>query len=421
MTIVYSILSNKQFRKKNPINISVPSLVFFANSYSNAIGVNGMIGYVVFDDKNNNILEVRCDNQKVKSKLIRMALEKAEYFTLPGPFIDTIRSDVPFYERSGFVVMEELESGKLKMSFSPLLRSIKRFCRNPSYHRWRVLSPEIKKQLVTFSEYCIKSYKGKTIMADSILKYSKIPTGNVFKVFERSVAEKEGVFDDKLYFPKDDKDVVSYNKIDDKTVFGWLNGYTEAVFESYLNKRAFLGLSITGYNEYIKKLKVYVINCSRELFYDKIRSNYNFVTMRLLKMMIKACLIVSVKLIWQMDLISYEHTLIEFLSEFNVEGVKKKDGECYWERYSLYSEKETVENKNIIKKMMMDLLITTNYHGCHEVRRRLNDAKNPGENKRDDIADTIDTIDITDTIAITDDIYIYNRERRRLQRERDMK
>jgi len=251
-------------------------------------------------------------------------------------------------------VLEELESGKLKMSFSPLLRSIKRFCRNPSYHRWRVLSPEIKKQLVTFSEYCIHSRKGKTIMAESILKYSKIPTGNVFKVFERSVAEKEGVFDDKLYFPKDDEDVVSYNKYDNKLIFRWLVGYTDSVFENFLDKNTFLGLSQNEQNIDIKKLKVYVINCSREMFYDKIRSNYNFVTMRLLTTMIKACLLVSVKLILQRDLIVDERVILTHLSELNSDSFERS------------------------KNMEMDLLITTNYHGCHEVRRRLNDARNPG-------------------------------------------
>ena len=103
-------------------------------------------------------------------------------------------------------------------------------------------------------------------------------------------------------------------------------------------------------------LKKYILRCALEMLFDKIRYHRNLVDATLLPCMTIACVIVAMKLILQYDAITREKNLIKYTAQFF--------DEC--------------SVKTIIE-MEIDILETTNYQGCHEVRRRLKDAKNPGD------------------------------------------
>lgn len=149
MTIVYNNLSNEQFDEIWGMNVSESSNILWFVA-SDTI-TDKLVCYTGLDLETNIIrdticlcsahsgFEEACDNKKVKSKLIGMVLE---------------------------------------------LQSIKSFCKTPNHDNWRVLSPEIKNQMVQVSKYCIKFSKGKIVMAKSILKHSRTETSSDSEIIE---------------------------------------------------------------------------------------------------------------------------------------------------------------------------------------------------------------------------------------------
>ena len=377
MTIYYRTLTNEKFMEKwkNTAVLLMEECFGDFSIDSNishiwfvAISDDELIGFTTLDTENtiwNVCVTEKFRKRKIGSKLVIMAIEKADYFNKPGPLLYTdTRKNVSFYESLGFILETvdtrynpKLVSSGYKMYYSPVLRSIKRFTKLPRYHRWRLLPLKIKTQLVKFAKVALQYRRGNRKIQEKIISYSKIPTGNIFKVFDKKVAESEGVFKNELYFPNNGSKATVYNKkYDDIIMKWWSTEVIEDIHRRHIDMEPFINLSKEKKDEEIKKLKDYILRCATELLYDKIRSQYNFIDLGRLKCMSITCVILAAKFILQYDSI-YERGILDYASKV----VSRSD--CSLED---------------IKKMEIDLLTTTNHQGCNEVRRRLNDAINPG-------------------------------------------
>ena len=184
MTIVYKKISTSDFRDIWGMNVSGYSVLWYV-AIDNTDTLAGFIGLnldtynirepicILSTGEKPLPFEETCDDKEVKSKLIEMAVKDAKNSLSIKPFILTSPNNETFYKNNGFSETEKLKSGKIKMTYSPLLQSINTFCKIPSYDNWRVLSGESKTQMVRFSKYCIEHNKGKIAMAKSILKHSR--------------------------------------------------------------------------------------------------------------------------------------------------------------------------------------------------------------------------------------------------------
>ena len=226
------------------------------------------------------------------------------------------------------------------------LSNIEKFKNRPTYNRWKKFPDNIKKDLTETSKKNLINRTGKTVMNELILRYSKISSGSIYKK-NNQVGELE-----ELYFQKSSRIKVFSEKYNDELV-GWMGELITALFKTHLDYGIW-----TGYKQQqidIDKFKKIILRCAKEMLYDKIRVNGNRVDLSLLQSMGVSCVTIAMKLILQYDSI-YNKKLTE-------QAIKFCDGAC------------TLET---VKKMEIDLLVTSDYQGCYKVRIRLNDANEPG-------------------------------------------
>lgn len=276
------------------------------------------------------------------------------------------------------------------------LRNIESFKRNPNYNIWKKFPKNIKEDFVKTADKNILLRKGKTVMNELIIRYSKIPFGSIFKKATElpTITKKNSI-----YFKNSEK-IRTYNEKFNVRLMKWLPRFIKNILNEQLNTniwpieepRKVQQSKVTqkylvnqGFTESIsprtdlrkylrqrwlrykrrkvrksdkKNFKKYIFSCAREMLYDKIRSHQNYVDISLLQCMGIACVVVAMKLILQVDAL-WEKNLTNTASDI-------VDGQC---------------SVDTINEMILDILETTNYQGCYEVRRRLNDAGNPGKDE----------------------------------------
>ena len=197
MVIYYDTLKNENFMKnweaqarilmnecfKDFLIDSVISHIWFV-----AISDDKLIGFTTLDIENtiwNVCVAEKFRKRKIGSKLVRMAIEKADYFNKPGPLLYTDSlENVSFYKSLGFILETfadtqynpNLVSSEYKMYYSPALCSIKRFTERPTYQLWRLLPDKIKTQLVDYAKVTLQHSIGNRNIQEKIIQYSKIPT-----------------------------------------------------------------------------------------------------------------------------------------------------------------------------------------------------------------------------------------------------
>ena len=226
------------------------------------------------------------------------------------------------------------------------LSNIDKFKNHPTYNTWKKFPDNIKKDLIETSKKNLINRTGKTVMNELILRYSKISSGSIYKK-NNQVGELT-----ELYFQQSNRTKDFAKKYNDEIV-GWMGELITALFKTHLDYGIW-----TGYKQQqidIDKFKKIILRCAKEMLYDKIRVNGNRVDLSLLQSMGVSCVTIAMKLILQYDSI-YDKKLTEQAIEFC-------DGACALKT---------------VKKMEIDLLVASDYQGCYEVRRRLNDSKEPG-------------------------------------------
>ena len=200
---------------------------------------------------------------------------------------------------------------------------------------------------------------------------------SIFKIYKKQKGDK--IFKNELYFPRGEKYAITYNKKLNTTLMNLL--YSEkkskknpSWWDKLWNKNLSWGefldklvteetsllnifekdnFDLTDQNQAdILVLKNIIKRCCREILYDKIRSNKNFVDITMLECMGVSALIIACRLIMDFDW-AYD-------SKWNKQGSKFTK----WSSFGYCS-------KSTLYQMEFDMLETTDWRTCYKVQKRL--------------------------------------------------
>jgi len=167
---------------------------------------------------------------------------------------------------------------------------------------------------------------------------------SIFKQYKKN--EKDTIFTDKSnkwYFPRLGKKAVTYTKSMDNILVPWMNEVVdmEDFVANFMDTTGLDGDEIIFLLNAIKR-------CAKEILYDKIRSNKNFINKSRLQCMGITAVIVAMKVILEYDW-SFTENDLKFAKYIT-------DRSC---------------SRQVVKAMEMDMLKTTNWRSCYEVQKRL--------------------------------------------------
>lgn len=178
---------------------------------------------------------------------------------------------------------------------------------------------------------------------------------SIYKVYNRGNINKLDKIDKMLYFPDGSK-IVHYNRFIDRKLFKLLNKIT-SIFE--LNKIDYFDTLSLDMRDYDKLMK-YSIRCSREIIYNIIRKNYNFVSIdRLIYIGISSYML-SLKLLFGYDFTNYFTTRLILKDIFKIK----------------YNFTNYYIIKDIYKIMESNILMKEGHNIAKKVRIRIGDIRN---------------------------------------------
>ncbi len=178
---------------------------------------------------------------------------------------------------------------------------------------------------------------------------------SIFKRYDEAAARAAGIFSNKLYFPTL-SEVRPYKRIYDAHLDEWIDQLLAGEVRRKKRLGVFFGGDVT-LPEDIPMLSAAIKRCYKEILYDKIRANRNFVHEKVLQCMAVAALILAAKVVLQYDAIDDRGIL----------------------RYYAYLTAGACEVGQI-EKMEADMLKTTNWIACYNVQKRTGNI--PGTGKK---------------------------------------
>jgi hypothetical protein len=229
-------------------------------------------------------------------------------------------------------------------------RAVRLFCRDSTLEHWSYLSKSAKLDLLKVSMYCIRVKKGDVNLAQKIREGKFNESSPIFLLlptFKKYKKEKYlNIFNNKLYFPRGINGSRHYTRSMDK---GVVIRIYELLYDKMIIRGAFGNTPLDV--EEIKALLQMVMLCSREIFYDKIRSNKNFVDPSIVQCIVSAAVMIALKVFLEYDWGSYKLDV-----DFSKVMASRTTGTC---------------SAKLIREMEWDILTTTNWRTCYNVQKRL--------------------------------------------------
>ena len=152
-----------------------------------------------------------------------------------------------------------------------------------------------------------------------------------------------------LYFPRGAEIIKFSKKINIE-----LNNYINKIINMIIIK----DIAFVDYNVIDKKDLMIFINyskrCSREILYNLIRTNYNYISKARIKYMILVSFILSIKYFFGYDFMYHNEIYTELLKKLNIQN--------------------KMFYKNICCKIEIDILKNENFSIAKKVRNRINDT-----------------------------------------------
>ena len=171
---------------------------------------------------------------------------------------------------------------------------------------------------------------------------------SIYKRYDEAAARAAGIFSNKLYFPTP-RPPRPYTRAYDTPLDEWI----DKVIAQY---GVFFRRDVT-LPEDIPMLSAAIKRCYKEILYDKIRANRNFVHTKVLRCMAVAALVLAAKVVLQYDAFN-DYDVLRFYAQLSPPRCKVGQ----------------------IEKMEADMLKTTNWIACYNVQKRTGNI--PGTGKK---------------------------------------
>ena len=201
-----------------------------------------------------------------------------------------------------------------------------------------------KSKIIKIQERYRSRHRRRALQMSSTPPTALSPRAGIFKKYEKE--KNLDIFNNKLYFPRGTNGAIHYTRNMDIEVMKWIN--------ELLNKHIFVRSAFGNTpleEKEIKTLLQMIMLCLREIFYDKIQENKNFVDPSMVQCMASAAVMVALKVF-----LEYDWSSTKLNKNFPKEMEFWTDGAC---------------SAKLLSQMEWDILKTTKFRTCYNVQKKL--------------------------------------------------